>query len=977
LNGSTIVIDPINFVGNAISPIVSVNSNFNPGAIIIQNGGSLSVGANLTQSGSLTILNGQLILNSGTFLVGNSFIVEDGGQVSVLNGTLNITDSLTIINGGQFAQNDGLVNIDGTFSLIDGNSTLNSTYLKNAGTLNVYGDTYLKCVTGNFRPQFTNYTENSTFHKDIFWDGVGNGIGSPKFESFAGIIVVLGVIENKVNSTVNMFFKLAGSSFMRFKGSHWKTKSIADSILQAEGTTLVFRDTNVFINEGVFFSRGITIFWDKVFIQGNGSFQFFEFYIYGENLESIVLYHQSPSPLKISGDVLIWGNFITNSNSITLNGTDEQVITPSVNIDTTKFYNLQIENSSNGGVTITSFGNSLVNTNVILVNNHLQLTMGKLNIPANTNFKLLDNATASSGNLVSYVNGPISKIGNDPFIFPVGKNGKWRRIGISAPNSTTSEFKAEYFDVSANSISPVNSPLTSVSNLEHWKLEQKAGIDTLQVKLFWEDAAASAISNCGDLTIANKFNNSWNDIPSSTSGSCTLQGSGSIESNANVFNFGEFTFGFYNGVTTQNFSLCLGDHISVGGNTYNSTGIYFDHFLDVNGNDSILITNLLISDPVAQIIGDPYSIHSSNYSGESFEWRFCNGNTIPNETQNYYVPTSSGMYQLIQTEGACSDTSDCVYFTKIDTTICDGTSFQLGGTNYIYAQNIGHTFVAVNGLDSIVSVNLQVNAPNAGISHSGTTLTAISQGSNMQWVDCSSGAIPGATLYSYTPTQAGMYALVQTVGQCTDTSECVFYTITDTSICFGENYQIDTFSYSTTGTYTHLLQANYNLLDSFSVTNLNVINPNLTTTISGGTITSNSTSGIYQWINCYNFSSISNETNQSYTPTVNGSYAVEVNEDGCIDTSDCFVFANVGVESLESNAEIQVYPNPIGESFTINLNGKDAENFIIRNGLGQIIHEGILDSSSIKIETRDFSSGVYYLEIYDASEKQIFKLVKN
>ncbi|MEX1001103.1 MAG: LamG-like jellyroll fold domain-containing protein [Crocinitomicaceae bacterium] len=56
----------------------------------------------------------------------------------------------------------------------------------------------------------------------------------------------------------------------------------------------------------------------------------------------------------------------------------------------------------------------------------------------------------------------------------------------------------------------------------------------------------------------------------------------------------------------------------------------------------------------------------------------------------------------------------------------------------------------------------------------------------------------------------------------------------------------------------------------------------------GNTLTSNQIGANYQWLDCDNGNGIiPTETNQSYTPAISGSYALEVDYNGCIDTSIC------------------------------------------------------------------------------------------
>ena len=65
----------------------------------------------------------------------------------------------------------------------------------------------------------------------------------------------------------------------------------------------------------------------------------------------------------------------------------------------------------------------------------LTLTNGKINTTTAELLTLIDNATSSAGSQASFVNGPMKKIGDDDFIFPVGTStgvgGIYAPIGIS------------------------------------------------------------------------------------------------------------------------------------------------------------------------------------------------------------------------------------------------------------------------------------------------------------------------------------------------------------------------------------------------------------------------------------------------------------------------------------------------------------------------------------------------------------------
>ena len=70
-------------------------------------------------------------------------------------------------------------------------------------------------------------------------------------------------------------------------------------------------------------------------------------------------------------------------------------------------------------------------------------------------------------------------------------------------------------------------------------------------------------------------------------------------------------------------------------------------------------------------------------------------------------------------------------------------------------------------------------------------------------------------------------------------------------------------------------------------------------TQTGPLLDSDQSGAIYQWLDCDNGNQpINGETNQSYTPAITGNYAVEVNMNGCIVTSTCYLVDYSGIEEL-------------------------------------------------------------------------------
>jgi hypothetical protein len=175
------------------------------------------------------------------------------------------------------------------------------------------------------------------------------------------------------------------------------------------------------------------------------------------------------------------------------------------------------------------------------IDGNLALMNGFINSTATNLLTILPGATTTAGSSTSFVNGPVQKIGNTAFVFPIGKDTFWAQLGISAPATATSSFTAEYFPT-AYSNAEIATPLRTVSRVEYWNLNRTAGTDNVQVQLFWENGMRSGITDFSpNLQVARFNGTAW-----STEGNGGLTGNqamGAIVSAAPVSEFGAFTFG--------------------------------------------------------------------------------------------------------------------------------------------------------------------------------------------------------------------------------------------------------------------------------------------------------------------------------------------------------------------------------------------------------------------------------------------------
>jgi hypothetical protein len=122
--------------------------------------------------------------------------------------------------------------------------------------------------------------------------------------------------------------------------------------------------------------------------------------------------------------------------------------------------------------------------------------------------------TVSGMSNSSYVDGPMKKVGNAAFTFPVGKNGHYRKIGISAPAVTTDAYTAEYFDYNSNnqySHDLSDGTINEISRKEYWNLNRTTGTTNVSVTLSWDSAISCGIDNVSNLKVAAWNGSMWKD----------------------------------------------------------------------------------------------------------------------------------------------------------------------------------------------------------------------------------------------------------------------------------------------------------------------------------------------------------------------------------------------------------------------------------------------------------------------------------
>lgn len=338
-------------------------------------------------------------------------------------------------------------------------------------------------------------------------------------------------------------------------------------------------------------------------------------------------------------------------------------------------------------------------------------------------------------------------------------------------------------------------------------------------------------------------------------------------------------------------------------------------------------TSNLITMAVRALPSDHITLNGSTVlcSGESITLTAEAGNTYLWNTgatsQVLTVSTAGEYFVTVTSPNSCSVKSDTIEVTvrassasSIAATICAGETYNFEGTSLNSQGVYTHTLQNQLGCDSIVTLTLTVNNP---------------------------------VTHSISETACGSYTWTSGNGQ--------------------------TYTSNTTVSYTFANGAS-NGCDSTVTLILTINNVDNTVSLSGITLTAHQTGGTYQWLDCNNGNApVSGEIAQSFEPTVNGNYAVEITVNGCTEISNCVVVNSVGIQSLGENSW-NVYPNPNNGIFTV-VSSQEFNNATIEiySPLGQLVYKQVHSGDNIVIDLSEQPTGVYILKV---NNHQNFRVVK-
>ena len=358
---------------------------------------------------------------------------------------------------------------------------------------------------------------------------------------------------------------------------------------------------------------------------------------------------------------------------------------------------------------------------------------------------------------------------------------------------------------------------------------------------------------------------------------------------------------------------------------------------------------------------------SADQDNANYQWLDCNNGNLPleGETNQVFIPSTSGSYSLNVSNSDCNLTSDCFEFD-----ICASFSSEIYAT-----------------IDTIIA--LQNNA-------------------SYQWIDCDNGNLPieGETNQIFSPPASGNYAINVSNANCNLTSDCFEYNVCDnvstgvlidnnsiTAVQGNANYQwynCDFGNYyadELNQTFEPISSGNYSC--EIAIGNCNFTTDciyfeyceNISTEIGiiGTTLFAQQDNASYQWIICTNpITYIVGENSQSYTPYASGSYAVLIDYNNCYIATDCFNLTLTGINNYEPSNQFSIIPNPTNGNLNI-IAAEPLQNATIqiKSITGQIAFEQQnISGSQFEIDIANSSKGLYILEVTENGFVTRLKILK-
>ena len=394
--------------------------------------------------------------------------------------------------------------------------------------------------------------------------------------------------------------------------------------------------------------------------------------------------------------------------------------------------------------------------------------------------------------------------------------------------------------------------------------------------------------------------------------------------------------------SNQSISICYGDSVLVGGNYYAVTGNYTDSLTTNYGCDSIINTQLVVSQSVS--LNQQINICEGTV--------FQVGNNIYNTSGIYIDSINFGNCDSIITTNLLVLNS---YQDTLNYSICSGDNILINNTIYSQTGVYNNYLTTSQGCDSIIVLNLEVSSGDIYVNQA-----VICQGETYQ-IGNNNYLYPG--LYSDTLLSANNCdSIISTYLSVTP----YFYNTQQIVLCENESYQVGNSTYSLAGIYIDTIPL-LNTCDSIITTYLSFSDVAAQIYTQNNNLYSNVTSGMVP----YSYLWSTGETTSSISPVTSGIFWLLVT-DAYNCTGDTAYFVIDDVNAIHENkiiSGLNIFPNPTEGLVTISFESIENGDFTISilNVLSEVIFEEKLTQFSgfyqKNINLDNFAKAVYLIRI--------------
>lgn len=190
--------------------------------------------------------------------------------------------------------------------------------------------------------------------------------------------------------------------------------------------------------------------------------------------------------------------------------------------------------------------------------------------------------------------------------------------------------------------------------------------------------------------------------------------------------------------------------------------------------------------------------------------------------------------------------------------------------------------------------------------------------------------------------------------------------------CPDETIVVDGVEYATPGFYIDSLNVTFFGCDSIiHITISNVETPNLEVSSDNNVLTAEQEEADYQWLDCNNnFQPVPGATDQTFSPSVTGSYAVELIIGECSFVSECVDITIIGVEE-QLPVSFNVFPNPANNVISL-LCSEGISSAVIEDMAGKVVYSSnSVQGNRSPVPIDKFESGIYLVRIETASGMRV------